>query len=199
MKPIVILLLAACCTIGDADREVTLTRASLSAVVVEAGHSYGSGSVIDKFHVLTCNHVIVDETEIRVIANLNGVSFIVPATVEKSDPRVDLALLRTAEPMDRPPIVIAPRKPHAFAKITIIGFPRGAERLVSDMMLAGWSKEYGWAMTGGSVMSGVSGGMGVDAQGRLVCVPWAMGKLGEAQYPGLGFCIPLASVKAFLK
>ncbi len=183
----------------------TLERALLATVQIivpidgERRSSGGSGSVLtEKGHILTNFHVVGDPRTGRLYnakgtiyvaispADLKGppqVRYI--AEVAKSDPRLDLALLKIratrdgkALPGDLGLTTIPVGDSDSVAigdEISVIGFPGlgGDTVTFTKGSVSGFLAAEGWIKTDAEINSGNSGGAAVNRAGQLVGIPSA--------------------------
>lgn len=170
---------------------------------------YGSGVYIDADGYVVTNYHVVSDADVVEIETLSGDR----ATVEKvlSDDSTDLALLKLAEPLDVTPVPMGDSDALRIGELAVvIGHPGLSERVFFGTVTAGivsgldrrdvnagnFSRTVNTIQVDAAINPGNSGGALLNAQGELVGVPTlkAGSEYGE-NYEGLGFCIPVNTVK----
>ena len=186
-----------------------VSRVSESVVQIQTPGGLGSGFVINKLgHVVTNQHVIAGEQEIRVIMYRNKNSGIEKQTFNKvqilaMNGYLDLALLQIDDPS-------APSLPHVVIgdsdglgqgeAVFAIGSPLGLERTVSQGIVSVKSRENQgrwYIQTTTQINPGNSGGPLFNSRGEVVGVTNM--KIAGMGVEGVGFAIPASLMKLFLK
>lgn len=139
-----------------------------------AGGGVGSGFLVGRNLVATVAHV-VDEAE-SVVIKTDARSL--PATVIGIDPRREVALLRTDEPLRGHVFTLAPYDPPVGAEVAAIGFPLAGDKSLTRGSVSGLGRVIqsdfdgqpltGLIQTDTAVNPGNSGGPLLDAQQRVV-------------------------------
>ena len=206
---LVALLASACCqsAIRPKTEAEALQQLARSVVQVDTDESLGSGTIVYSRGryalVLTCLHVINDKTSITVTSS----QFLdASATVEKSDPITDLALLKVDVP-EQTPLRVARRDPDLYERVFLIGSPLGEYGTISAGFISSKDRplkshpEYPsrWLVSGAATISGLSGGAVINHRGELVCVPEIALGTEKQSYPELGLCVSRESIRDFLK
>jgi S1-C subfamily serine protease len=167
----------------------------------------GSGIIITSDgQILTNEHVVRGAVEVSVELHKNRS---VPATIVFADPKLDLALLRVAEPVAalRPielrdtPVkvgewVMAIGQPFALGNTVTVGVISGLGRDHSDLGRPPDLDPQGyWSFiqTDASINVGNSGGPLVDRDGKVVGITTAVRSDGQ----GLAFAIPASMARHF--
>jgi serine protease Do len=198
----------------EANREAlavdkNVSRVSESVVQIQTPGGLGSGFVINKLgHVVTNQHVIAGEQEIRVIMYRSKNSGIEKQTFNKvqilaMNGYLDLALLQIDD-------TSAPSLPHVVIgdsdglgqgeAVFAIGSPLGLERTVSQGIVSVKSRENQgrwYIQTTTQINPGNSGGPLFNNRGEVVGVTNM--KIAGMGVEGVGFAIPASLMKLFLK
>jgi S1-C subfamily serine protease len=166
----------------------------------ETHRSSGSGFVLDAAgEIVTNHHVIEHADEIKVMLADGRV---LPAVVIGSDPRTDLALLRTAEAIDMPEVSLGDADTLRVGQpLLAIGNPFG----LGHSLTTGVLSYKGRAMPDTNVLAsflqtdmpinpGNSGGPVFDLEGRLIGVNHAIVEEGQ----GISFAIPVDVVRTVI-
>lgn len=198
----------------EADRsamavEENVKRVSEGVVQIQTATGLGSGFIINSLgHVVTNQHVIAGEQEIRIVVYRQRASGIEKETFSKvkivaMNGFLDLALLQIddEEAKDLPHVIlgesdIISQGEHVFA----IGSPLGLERTVSQGIVSVRARENAgrwYIQTTTQINPGNSGGPLFNARGEVVGVTNM--KLAGAGVEGVGFAIPASLLKLFLK
>lgn len=198
----------------EADRsamavEENVKRVSEGVVQIQTATGLGSGFIINSLgHVVTNQHVIAGEQEIRVVVYRQKRTGIEKETYSKvkiiaMNGFLDLALLQIddEEAKQLPHVVLGEsdtiaQGEHVFA----IGSPLGLERTVSQGIVSVRARENGgrwYIQTTAQINPGNSGGPLFNAKGEVVGVTNM--KLAGAGVEGVGFAIPASLLKLFLK
>ena len=119
---------------------------------------------------------------------LRTVTGAVPITIERVDVYNDLALLRSATPVDGPALELAETSPPPGTSIWTLGSPKGLERTISDGIVSGVRVRAGRRLLqiSAPISQGSSGGPVVGRDGRVVGV--TVGFLPGAQ--SITFAVP---------
>jgi S1-C subfamily serine protease len=189
-----------------------------SVVFIEADGSAcgwtGSGSLVgDGSYVLTNQHVAADgECELTVWLTDSTAS--VPTrsmtgNVVISDNQVDLAILRLSDSTgevfkdgSRTPIQFADDLPELGDKLTILGYPGigGSTITLTSGDYSGLdnSEEFDFLKTTANMNPGVSGGVALNTEGKLVGIPTA-GRGAEVVCDGSADCVANGSTIGLLR
>lgn len=168
------------------------------------GTTYGSGVVVDaEGHVLTSYHVVGDDLEPRVLLHrpdrvawspLDGglerllfeaASDLVRGRVVRSDPLLDLALVKVPGAAGRTPLSVRGSPPRQGEPVLALGHPQEAVWSFTSGVVS--ALRPGMIQHDAPINPGNSGGPLVDLQGRLLGVNTSK-VLGGAE--GLGFARP---------
>lgn len=170
---------------------------SVVAVLVKTsnGGAEGSGVAWDKDTIVTNHHVIADAQKVEV-ALATGRR--VPATVEASDARTDLAIL-SVEGVDLPRAQFAKHLPPVGSLAVAIGNPLGFESSVTAGVVSGVDRSIpsggqtpslvGLVQTDAAISPGNSGGALVGPQGKVIGINVAYIP-PQARAVSIGFAIP---------
>jgi len=145
--------------------------------------SQGSGVVVGPGLIATNHHVVADAREILVRQG----SWQQAATVERSDPASDLALLRV-EALEAPAAAFGSAV-RIGQTVYAVGSPRGLELSLSAGIVSSMRRfgEVAIIQTTAPISPGSSGGGLFDEQGRLVGLTTAQAAEGQ----NLNFAIPV--------
>ena len=171
--------------------------------------STGSGFVLDeKGDILTNAHVVASSLDVRVSFSDHRT---VPARVIGKDPDTDLAVLSVnPEEVDLHPLPLGDSTAVRVGDPTVaIGNPFGLERTLTTGVVSALQRRItapsGFAIedviqTDAAINPGNSGGPLLDAAGRVIGVnsQIATGGEGAAGSVGIGFAVPVATVKHVL-
>lgn len=169
----------------------------------------GSGFVINarEGYVITNHHVVEKEQKITVTFFLKkGIAF---EKIQKEkvrlvalNPLLDIALLKIEDMGDLtlPQVHLAPDDDglRVGEAVFAIGNPLGLERSVSEGIASKTDREFGgllYVQTTAAINPGNSGGPLFNERGEVVGITNMKIPIGE----GLGFAIPVAALKYFLK
>ncbi len=172
----------------------------------QRGQSLGSGFVIDrKGHVVTNYHVIEGADEVFVNFSRDNA---LKASVVGVDPSTDLALLKVnAQERALPPLELGNSEGVGVGDpVVAIGNPFGLDRTVTAGIVSALQREIsspnGFTIdkviqTDAAINRGNSGGPLLDADGRVIGVNTqiATGNTGEQGNVGIGFAVPVNTVK----
>lgn len=189
--------------------ESNVKRVSEGVVQIQTAGGLGSGFVIDSHgHVITNQHVISGEQQIRVIVYRQGPGGLEKRTFEKvkiasMNSFLDLALLQIEDPaVSKLPHVVfgdsdaIDQGEHVFS----IGSPLGLERSVSQGIVSVRSREASgrwFIQTTTQINPGNSGGPLFNGRGEVIGVTNM--KIAGVGLEGVGFAIPVSLVEQFLK
>ena len=163
-------------------------------------------------YILTNNHV-VEDGEIYSVEWLSG--DVMEATLVGSDDGTDIAILHFSEPApeDAEPIPLGDSDALRIGELAIcIGNPGYADRVFFGTVTAGiisglereginannFSRSISVIQTDAAINSGSSGGALLNAGGELVGIPTLKFGNTSVGFEGLGFCIPINTVKDFI-
>lgn len=167
------------------------------------GIATGSGFVVDRAgHVVTNQHIVAGRGTTTV--QLDPAADPVRATVIGRDAANDLALVRVARAGSarlRPLPLGDSRGVGVGDQVVTIGNPFGFERSLSVGVVSGTGRRItapdgstitDAVQTDAAINPGSSGGPLLDSGGRVI------GVVSQARSPGLGFAIPVDTVKRFV-
>jgi S1-C subfamily serine protease len=175
----------------------------------EGGSSTGSGFVIDdEGHILTNNHVI--EGASKVTVKLGDSEETYDAEVVGTDPGTDVALLK----VDAPASQIHPLKLGSSADaevgdpVVAIGNPFGLDQTVTSGIVSALQRNIqapnGFSIshviqTDAAINPGNSGGPLINAEGAVIGINAQIATGGGSGNVGIGFSIPIDTVRANLE
>jgi serine protease Do len=111
---------------GDATAADMVARVDSGVVRVEAigcrKALLGTGFLVDRRHVATAAHVVGGATRINL---KQGSRTVGAGTIVGADPSNDVALIRTAAPIDGHVFSLSKRRPHMSEGVAALGFPPG--------------------------------------------------------------------------
>ncbi len=167
----------------------------------------GSGSIIDKDgYILTNSHVVQNASKL-LITLYDGSQF--EGKTVGSDPENDLAIVRF-EPKGRKLSTIAFVKEEGLQvgqKVFAIGNPYGFERTLTVGIVSGLGRPIqnengliiqGMIQTDASINPGNSGGPLLNSQGKMIGVNSSIYSPNGGGSIGLGFAVPISTVKRVL-
>ncbi len=199
--------------IGSCETWDAVTRVS-STVEMGAGSgcyfqadSDGSGG-----YILTNYHVVAD-SELYTIEWLSGE--VMDATLVGHDDGTDIAVLHFSKPAPEgaEPIPLGDSDALRIGELAIcIGNPGSADEVLFGTVTAGiisgleredinannFARSISVIQIDAAINSGNSGGALLNAKGELVGIPTLKFRNAAMGFEGLGFCIPINTVKAFL-
>jgi serine protease Do len=189
--------------------EENVKRVGESVVQIQTASGLGSGFIINHLgHVITNQHVIAGEQEIRVVMYQEKASGMEKVTFENvkiiaMNGFLDLALLQIDDPN-------VAQFPHVYLderdlltqgeRVFAIGSPLGLERTVSQGIISVRARENSgrwYIQTTTQINPGNSGGPLFNMRGEVVGVTNM--KVAGVGVEGVGFAIPIGMVKQFLK
>lgn len=190
--------------------ESNVRRVSEGVVQIQTASGLGSGFIINSLgHVVTNQHVIAGEQQLRVIFYHQGASGLEKQTFDKvkivaMNGFLDLALLQIEDEKavaKLPHVVFGDsdaiaQGEHVFA----IGSPLGLERSVSQGIVSVRARENSgrwFIQTTAQINPGNSGGPLFNGRGEVVGVTNM--KLAGVGLEGVGFAIPASLLELFLK
>ena len=157
----------------------------------------GSGVIVSPDgYILTANHVVSGEEEIRVAFG-DGSKKEYTAKVVGTDPQTDIAVLKI-DAKDLPAITLGDSDQLEVGDVVLaIGNPYGVGQSVTMGIVSGLGRHYkemngyqDFIQTDAAINEGNSGGALVDAEGRLVGInTWIATTTGASV--GLGFTVPV--------
>jgi len=157
----------------------------------------GSGVIVSPDgYILTANHVVSGEDEIKVAFG-DGSKKEYNATVVGTDPQTDIAVLKI-DATNLPAITLADSDQLEVGDVVLaIGNPYGVGQSVTMGIISGLGRHYkemsgyqDFIQTDAAINEGNSGGGLVDAEGRLVGInTWIATETGGSV--GLGFSVPI--------
>jgi serine protease Do len=184
-------------------------RVGEGVVQIQTASGLGSGFILNsQGHVITNQHVIAGEQELRVIVYRQKENGLEKQTYEKvkiiaMNGYLDLALLQIDDPAvsTLPHVVIGDSSglaqgQHVFA----IGSPLGLERTVSQGIISVRARESAgrwYIQTTTQINPGNSGGPLFNMQGEVVGVTNM--KISGVGLEGVGFAIPATLMQQFIK
>jgi S1-C subfamily serine protease len=181
-----------------------LDRMAESYVQVE-GSMVGSGSIVKNSSrntwVLTCQHVVANDTVVSVVYREGERFKRLNARVAAVDTTYDLALLRTARRLPRPEIVLAQEEPELYTRGYVMGTAAALYGTAGEVLITAHKGSNGHKKSlqfSGIIVSGMSGGLLCNTDGELVGVLHEQEREGDHPLGNIGFAIPLPVVMAFL-
>ena len=175
--------------------------------VEESG--YGSGVYIDSEGYVVTNYHVVSDADIVEIEMLSGDRLTVQEVF--SDDSTDLALLKLEAPLELEPVPLGDSDALRIGELAVvIGHPGLSENVFFGTVTAGivsgldrrdvnagnFGRTVNTIQVDAAINPGNSGGALLNASGELVGIPTlkAGSEYGE-NYEGLGFCIPVNTVR----
>jgi putative serine protease PepD len=195
---------------GNAGNARSLYASAAPGVVdITAGHSSGSGFVVDaQGHIVTAEHVVQGASSITVKFQ-DGTTR--KATVLGTDDATDVAILK----VDPAGLTLHPLTLGSSSHLQIgdsvaaIGDPFGYDRSFSTGIISGLDRTIGApngftvahaVQTDTALNPGNSGGPMLDASGRVIGIVDQIATDGSAQQnSGVGFAVPIDLVKSELQ
>ena len=189
--------------------EENVKRVAEAVVQIQTSSGLGSGFVINSLgHVVTNQHVIAGEQEIRVVMYRQRPGGIEKVNFEKvkivaMNGFLDLALLQIDSPdaKDLPHVVVEETEALVQGeRVFAIGSPLGLERTVSQGIVSVRAREAQgrwYSQTTTQINPGNSGGPLFNLRGEVVGVTNM--KVAGVGVEGVGFAIPAGLLKQFLK
>ena len=198
--PIVLAVLSFAGPAAGAQPGVERAKTATVAIHTSQGN-IGSGVVIANGYVLTAAHVtsaVSSNGLAREIAFEDGTTL--SYTIEKSDVRADLALLKVLG-LKVVPVAFGDSSILSSGDdVYVLGFSLGSEKLVlTKGVISTPSQVVGgvaYIQTDATINPGNSGGPLVDAEGRFLGVNVA--KIAATEVEGVGFAVPSTRVVTFL-
>jgi serine protease Do len=184
-------------------------RVSESVVQIQTPGGLGSGFIINSFgHVVTNQHVIAGEQEIRVVVYRQKPTGIEKQTYSKVEilamnGYLDLALLKIDDEVaSKLPFTVLGESDtiNQGEQVFAIGSPLGLERTVSQGIVSVRGRENSgrwYIQTTTQINPGNSGGPLFNERGEVVGVTNM--KIAGMGVEGVGFAIPASLLKLFLK
>lgn len=189
--------------------EDNVKRVAEAVVQIQTASGLGSGFVINRLgHVVTNQHVIAGEQEIRVVMYRQKPGGLEKVTFEKvkilaMNGFLDLALLQIEDDSvaELPIVVLEPNEALVQGeRVFAIGSPLGLERTVSQGIVSVRARENQgrwYIQTTTQINPGNSGGPLFNLRGEVVGVTNM--KVAGVGVEGVGFAIPAGLLKQFLK
>lgn len=189
--------------------EENVKRVGEGVVQIQTASGLGSGFVINNLgHVVTNQHVIAGEQEIRVVMYRQQAGGLEKVTFEKvkivaMNGFLDLALLQIDDESvaQLPMVVLEPNDSLVQGeRVFAIGSPLGLERTVSQGIVSVRARESSgrwYIQTTTQINPGNSGGPLFNLRGEVVGVTNM--KVAGVGVEGVGFAIPAGLLKQFLK
>jgi serine protease Do len=166
----------------------------------QAAEGMGSGIIInEEGYVLTNHHVIENAQEVKVILS-DGKE--VAAKVMNSDSTLDIAVVKITENIKMPAVAELgiSGSLQVGEDVVAIGNPLGKEFLgtVTNGIVSAVNRQLDengikYIQTNTAINSGNSGGPLINSRGQVIGINTA--KIGQTGVEGLGFAIPIDSVK----
>jgi len=179
-------------------------QASLATVTINAlvdGHpSSGAGVLIDETGmILTSSHVIGNATTVHV--SLSDGRKCVAQIIGRAGEKSDLALIKAAFEGPVPFLKLGDSsKVRVGQKVLAIGNPYGFERTLTTGIISRIDGERNRLQTDAAINPGNSGGPLLDTQGYVIGINQSIfNPDGNRSNIGIGFAVPVNSVKVFLK
>ena len=162
-------------------------RSTIVEVLIDGGH--GSGTVIDKHHILTAKHVVIDQKDEDVFIKLSDGDKLKAKIVWVSGEGHDIALLSTDEELPyRATVDCAGAK--IGDEVTGIGYPFSMEMISSKLYVSGdrYTGKGGVkvAPLDGTLLPGMSGGGVFNDKGEVVGVVTALLAVSLGNSLGIG-------------
>jgi serine protease Do len=189
--------------------EDNVKRVAEAVVQIQTASGLGSGFVINRLgHVVTNQHVIAGEQEIRVVMYRQKPGGLEKVTFEKvkilaMNGFLDLALLQIEDDSvaELPIVVLEPNEALVQGeRVFAIGSPLGLERTVSQGIVSVRARENQgrwYIQTTTQINPGNSGGPLFNLRGEVVGVTNM--KVAGVGVEGVGFAIPAGLLKQFLQ
>jgi S1-C subfamily serine protease len=175
----------------------------------EGGNASGSGFVIDKEgHVLTNNHVVEGANEVSVKLGASEESY--DAEVVGADPATDVALLKVDAPAEELHPLTLGRSADVEVgdPVVAIGNPFGLDRTVTSGIISALQRQIqapnGFSIshvlqTDAAINPGNSGGPLINEAGEVIGINAQIATGGGGGNVGIGFTIPIDTVRANLE
>jgi S1-C subfamily serine protease len=175
----------------------------------EGGKATGSGFVIDnEGHVITNNHVIEGASKVTVKLGDSETSY--DAEVVGTDPGTDIALLKVDAPASEfHPLSLGRSSDLEVGDpVVAIGNPFGLDRTVTSGIVSALQRDIqapnGFSIshviqTDAAINPGNSGGPLINAEGAVIGINAQIATGGGGGNVGIGFAIPIDTVRANLK
>ncbi len=175
----------------------------------EGGTATGSGFVIDdEGHLLTNNHVVEGADRIQVKLGDSETAY--DAELVGSDPSMDLALLDVEAPADKlhPLTLGRSGEMEVGDPVVAIGNPFGLDRTVTSGIVSALQRQIeapdGYSITNviqtdAAINPGNSGGPLINGAGEVIGINSQIATGGGGGNVGIGFAIPIDTVKAELE
>lgn len=156
----------------------------------------GSGVIIDKNHILTCQHVVdgTKKVEIEFADEKTKTGKVVKTTEKK-----DLAVIEVEVPEEYQPIAIAATTPSLGSPVMVIGNNYGMGLTMTDGIVSATERKIEsntYLQTDAAINSGNSGGGLFDQNGNLIGI--ADMKISKSGVDNVGLAIPTNVIIDFL-
>lgn len=170
--------------------------AAEAVVVVEASENVGTGVIIASNSrnswVITCAHVFEDKEPIVKVGRRTFA-----AKVEKTDDKVDLALLRTPK-LPRNPLGMASDLPGLYDDVMLLGYNDGQVIATRATFCGTHPIENSLTLAGGVTIPGSSGGPVIDDDGSLIGIVKEITRHDSVLVWGLASAVSLKDLTRFL-
>jgi S1-C subfamily serine protease len=192
---------------------VERARPGVVFVTVQGGDAGAAGAsgfmVDDEGFIVTNEHVIAGAAAVRIQAE--GASGPIPAEVVGLDPATDLALLKVpaGDARNIEPLRLGEsRTVRVGEPVIAIGAPFGLEGTVTSGIVSALDRQLeapngfvidGVIQTDAAINPGNSGGPLIDAEGRVIGVNSQIRTAGGEGSVGLGFAVPVDTVKEVVR
>ena len=207
VRPSVVQVVGSCETWDAATRVSSTVEMGAGSGCYFQADSDGQGG-----YILTNNHVVAD-SELYSIEWLSGE--VMDATLVGHDDGTDIAVLHFSMPAPEgaEPIPLGDSDALRIGELAIcIGNPGSADEVLFGTVTAGiisgleredinannFTRSTSVIQIDAAINSGNSGGALLNNKGELVGIPTLKFMSASAGFEGLGFCIPINTVKAFL-
>ena len=207
VRPSVVEVVGSCETWDAATRVSSTVEMGAGSGCYFQADSDGQGG-----YILTNNHVVAD-SELYSIEWLSGE--VMDATLVGHDDGTDIAVLHFSEPAPAgaEPIPMGDSDALRIGELAIcIGNPGSADEVLFGTVTAGiisgleredinannFARSISVIQIDAAINSGNSGGALLNAKGELVGIPTLKFRNAAMGFEGLGFCIPINTVKAFM-
>ena len=207
VRPSVVQVVGSCETWDAATRVSSTVEMGAGSGCYFQADSDGQGG-----YILTNNHVVAD-SELYSIEWLSGE--VMDATLVGHDDGTDIAVLHFSKPAPdgAEPIPMGDSDALRIGELAIcIGNPGSADEVLFGTVTAGiisgleredinaknFTRSTSVIQIDAAINSGNSGGALLNNKGELVGIPTLKFMSASAGFEGLGFCIPINTVKAFL-
>lgn len=175
------------------ERVVAVIAKSLPSVVQVTGDGYlGAGFIIEGNYIITANHVIENMTNITVTLS-SGNQY--PATLAKTSPEYDLAMLKINESIPLSYLELETQM-NVGQTVLAIGHPKNEANSITKGIISNLNRQ-GIIQTDAAINSGNSGGVLLDLNGKVLGV--VISKYTGADVDNMAFAIKSDIVDYFIK